>query len=361
MRSKRNLAVLLGLWSVPALLNTLEFFSFATSRGLDVSFLFLYLSRSPRFYLWALVCSWLLGFCPSNSFSTRTNRFRLLGRHLLLVFPLTAGLTIIDSVAETWILRGAQTEAPIAGIALWTRMWLWRLPEVLILYSLLVGVAEALAYYLRSRERDVRALRLERELANARLAALKMQLNPHFLFNTLHAVSALVSQDTTLARRTLSLLGEILRELLQEREMQETSLARELELLNKYLEIEKIRFQERLNVEQEVAAETLDCQVPHLLLQPIVENSIHHGVEKETKGGRIWIRAQRRNDTLLITVRDDGTGNGNSPTREGIGLRNTRLRLEALYGRRARLEKEALDPGFLVSISLPFRLGGEPQ
>ncbi len=209
----------------------------------------------------------------------------------------------------------------------------------------------------RYKDQQVHASRLEARLAEARLDALKMQLQPHFLFNTLHAVSALMHRDVAAADRMIARLSELLRLSLDTNGAQEVALSRELELLESYLEIERIRFQDRLTVDVDVAPEALGANVPNLLLQPLVENSIRHGIAKRRGPGRVEISASRSGDTLELAVRDDGVGlataggNGN-----GIGLGNTRLRLEQLYGAGHRFElRERSGGGLEVAIAIPFR------
>ncbi len=224
----------------------------------------------------------------------------------------------------------------------------------LLVYWAIAAARWAVEHY---KNQQVRASRLEARLAEARLDALKMQLQPHFLFNTLHAISALMHRDVAAADRMIARLSELLRLSLDTNGAQEVALSRELELLESYLEIERIRFQDRLTVDVDVAPEALGANVPNLLLQPLVENSIRHGIAKRRGPGRVEISASRSGDTLELAVRDDGVGlataggNGN-----GIGLGNTRLRLEQLYGAGHRFElRERSGGGLEVAIAIPFR------
>jgi sensor histidine kinase YesM len=240
-----------------------------------------------------------------------------------------------------------------------------RLPIDVILYWTIVGAGYAFEYYRRFREQQLQAARLEllatqleTQLAQAQLHALKMQLHPHFLFNTLHAISALMDDDVKGARRMIARLSELLRLTLENAGRQEVSLLQELDALERYLEIEQIRFQDRLTVQLAVAPETLDASVPNLVLQPLVENSIRHGIAPRSSAGRIEIRAERRDGMIELQVIDDGPGlqSGAEEFNEGIGLANTRARLRRLYGDEHRIEiKDADGGGLAVKLSIPFR------
>jgi two-component system LytT family sensor kinase len=240
-----------------------------------------------------------------------------------------------------------------------------RLPTDVIIYWMIVGAGYAFEYYRRFREQQLQAARLEllatqleTQLAQAQLQALKMQLHPHFLFNTLHAISALMDDDVKGARRMIARLSDLLRLTLENVGQQEVSLRQELDALERYLEIEQIRFQDRLTVRLAVAPETLDASVPNLVLQPIVENAIRHGIAPRSSAGRIEIHAERRDGMIELQVIDDGPGlqPGDEEFKEGIGLANTRARLRQLYGDHHRIEiKDADGGGLVVKLSIPFR------
>jgi two-component system LytT family sensor kinase len=237
----------------------------------------------------------------------------------------------------------------------------------IVSYWIVLGIQHALRTYRRFQEREREALRLElhaaelrAQLAQAQLAGLKMQLQPHFLFNTLNAIMVLVRQQRTpQAEEMLSRLSDLLRRVLDESAAQEVPLRRELELLELYLSIEQVRFQDRLRVDIAADPAVLDAAVPHLGLQPIVENAVRHGIGRRSAAGRIEIRAARVDGTLEITVRDDGPGldPAAAAAAGGIGLANTRQRLRQLYGDAASLAIEnGPRGGAVVTIVLPFRL-----
>lgn len=196
----------------------------------------------------------------------------------------------------------------------------------------------------------------ERELTDAQLRALRARLQPHFLFNTLHAISVVSRSDAETATRMLTLLGDLLRQTLRERSDQLVSLAEERDLLQPYLEIQSLRFQDRLRFEVDLPASVLGAAVPDLMLQPLVENALQHGLERRPDGGTVRIAARRWGDRLEILVHDDGAGLQESAAAPGIGLGTTRARLHALFGDRASVELAA-DPsgGTTATIVLPFR------
>jgi len=227
----------------------------------------------------------------------------------------------------------------------------------LLIYWLIVSVTHAFAYYREFQRRELRASELEKRLAQARLQALQMQLNPHFLFNTLHAISALMHKDVEAADRMITRLSDLLRYALESTDEQEVSLKKELDFLQRYLEIEQTRFGDRLRVRMDVAPDTLDAQVPNLILQPIVENAIRHGIEPHARTGLIELRARREEQTLKLEVQDNGGGMADhGASREGVGLSNTRARLKQLYGVAHRFElANSREGGLVVSVRLPFR------
>jgi two-component system, LytTR family, sensor kinase len=225
------------------------------------------------------------------------------------------------------------------------------------LYWVVVSIVHAFGYYRRSQERERTALELEARLAEARLQALRNQLHPHFLFNTLHAISTLVHKDPDAADEMISNLSELLRAALDTSDRQEVPLRQELDFLDRYLDIQQVRFGERLRIVKQIDAAALDTQVPTLILQPLVENALKHGIEPNPGPGLVTIEAQRQEQTLQLVVRDNGAGPKKSAgQQEGIGIANTRARLHELYGPRARLKlTSASAGGFEVEIILPVR------
>lgn len=229
-------------------------------------------------------------------------------------------------------------------------------------YWLQAGVAHALVFAARERKRERAAAELERELARAELHALKAQLHPHFLFNTLHSIAALVHVDAEAADRMIARLSQLLRQVLENAATQEVSLADELACLRPYLEIEQVRLGERLSVDVDVASDALDALVPHLVLQPLVENAVRHGISPRKAPGRVTIAARREGDTLRLSVTDDGVGlrPDHAEAPRGYGIATTSARLLRLYGDAQRLTLEAMPKGGVAtSLVVPFHRVGE--
>lgn len=229
----------------------------------------------------------------------------------------------------------------------------------ILIYWGVVGIKSAFSNYQKYRERELQTSQLEARLATSRLQVLKMQLHPHFLFNTLNAISELIHKDADAAERMIGDLSDLLRMSFEKLEVQEVSLKQELEFLQKYLEIEQMRFQERLRIEMQIAPETLDASVPNMILQPLVENAIKHGLAPRASGGKIEIGAERINGHLHLTVSDDGIGvpfNDFENVFEGVGLSNTRKRLRHLYGESQKFNLEAADAnGLKVNLTIPYK------
>jgi two-component system, LytTR family, sensor kinase len=236
--------------------------------------------------------------------------------------------------------------------------------DIVDAYVPIVGFAYAISYYQRFRERELRTSQLEAQLTKAHLQALKERLQPHFLFNTLHSISALMLTDPLAADRMMTRLGDLLRMNLDADETQETTLRRELEFVNVYLEIEGVRFGDRLVSSFHVPNDLLDAEVPHLLLQPIVENAIKHGISKCTGKGSVRIVTTREGPSLKIRVVNSGPNLPDTAvffTRGGVGLPATRERLENLYHKDQSIAVHPrTEGGAEVSIRIPFRLHARP-
>jgi sensor histidine kinase YesM len=226
-------------------------------------------------------------------------------------------------------------------------------------FWVILGIGAAFEYYAKFRERELRASQLESRLAQAQLEVLRMQLQPHFLFNTLHTISAFMQEgEIEAADRMISRLSDLLRLALEGGGAQEVPLRQEMAFLERYLEIQQIRFQEQLRVSLRVPDELLDACVPSLILQPLVENAIKHGVTPRAEGGEVSVEVTREHGRLRLAVRDDGPGITAASTRvgNGVGLANTRARLEQLYGDRQRfVVGNAPGGGALVELTIPLR------
>jgi two-component system LytT family sensor kinase len=227
-------------------------------------------------------------------------------------------------------------------------------------YAVIILCQHAIEYYSRYQEGQLRASQLETKLATAQLHALKMQLHPHFLFNTLHSISELVHSDPNRAETMIVRLSEFLRMTLEHVGHPEVTLREEIDFLERYLHIEKMRFEDRLTLDISIDPASLDAKVPNLLLQPIIENALRHGISHKQNGGLLRISSKREGDTLTMQVFDNGPGPQAQPHgqfREGVGLNNTRSRLQRLYGGEHKIAfKKIPDCGFEVTIQIPYRL-----
>jgi hypothetical protein len=229
-------------------------------------------------------------------------------------------------------------------------------------YWAILGVGYAFDYRERYRERESQASQLKVQLAQAQLESLKMQLHPHFLFNTLHTIAGLVrTNERQPAVNMIAGLSDLLRHALDSADEQEVPLREEVKFIELYLDIQKVRFSDRLTVRMEIAPETLDALVPNLILQPLVENAIRHGISPNDSGGVIVINTYRDNGMLRIRVSDDGPGlqsGWRMEESEGIGLANTSERLKHLYGSEHRFDlSNGAAGGTVAAIAIPFRVG----
>jgi LytS/YehU family sensor histidine kinase len=272
------------------------------------------------------------------------------------------GLSIVHVlgmvIARALIWPDAGKPGAVAWDAYIQRQYLMNLDWALMTYSTIAGVSHAAAYYREAQAKAVRSAQLETRLVESQLKTLQAQLHPHFLFNTLHALSTLVHRDPEAADRMICRLSDLLRLTLDRKADQLVAVKDEIDFLQKYLDIEKMRFGDRIRVEYMIDPAALDGLVPALALQPLVENAVKHGVTARSQGGLIEISAWKQDERLWLSVRDNGDGlteGGLAALEKGIGLSNTRARLECLYGRNHRFEFSNAQGGLTVRIVLPWR------
>jgi two-component system, LytTR family, sensor kinase len=270
----------------------------------------------------------------------------------LLFSPLLTGLTF---ALHTLVRGDAFSWARLLGDAV-VPEYAWGVTA----YVVLLSVAHAVEFRRRDQARAVGEAQLEAALALARLNALRKQLEPHFLFNALNSISSLLRRDPDGAERMLARLGDFLRLTLDDSMPQKVELRQELEFLERYLDIERVRFRDRLGVRLEVPTALLDARVPYLILQPLVENAIRHGIAERAGPGCVVVRASLRDSRLRLEVEDDGAGirSGSGLPKQGVGLSNMCARLDQLYGAKARLSLEGQPGrGARVTIDLPWERG----
>ncbi len=344
-----------GFWTLIGLSFAFQFYVSSAKAGLDVSW-----NRAVNYalgdwYVFAVLSIpvvWL-----ARRFDLESgHRARSLVVHLPGSLLFSLAYMILRAMVGRW-----QSEASFmeAFQPLLVKTWLFNL----LVYWVIVAVSFAFDYSRKYQERQLRSAELEKRLAQARLEMLRMQLNPHFLFNTLHSISSLMHQDTEAADRMMARLSDLLRAALESSDTQEVTLREELEILSRYLGIEQIRLGDRLTVDMNIAPDTLDARVPNLILQPLVENAICHGIQPHAKPGHIELRSQRLDGSLLVEVCDNGGGlSKGAPAGEGVGLSNTRARLQTLYGAAHGLELRAAPEGGLqVRLTIPFRTAQTPS
>lgn len=269
-----------------------------------------------------------------------------------------AGCLVLASASNVfnfWVATFTYKDGPY-----WPYFYFTGIHANVTAYVTVLAAGHAFEVYRRYRDRELAASRLETQLARANLHALEMQVQPHFLFNTLNAISELVHHDPHAAELMIAQLGDLLRMTTDGALRQEVPLSRELDFVGTYLEIERTRFQDRLTVRTRVDADVRDCLVPNLVLHPLVENAVRHGLSPRVAPGTLTITARRVDGFVRITVRDDGRGLP-PPTlrRERVGLGNTRLRLRQAYGDAHRFElADAPGGGTVVLIEIPCRAAG---
>ncbi|CAN5855429.1 histidine kinase [soil metagenome] len=356
-----QLAIIWGIWTFIGLVFTLQFYfaSYRSERPTPfVDALYMQMIWAYLFALATPLVLWAVTRLPLE----RENWVRSALLHIPASIVLGVLLTALGRVL-IWLRWSWPLGKPLTFESI-TRFVVANFTEAIGIYLLIALTGYAFSYYRRFREGQVRTLQLEAQLSQAQLHALKMQLHPHFLFNTLHSISALLNKDVEAARKMITRLGDFLRLTLENSGSQEVTLRQEIEFLGCYLEIERIRFQDRLVTHMDVAQQTLDAKVPNLILQPIVENAIRHAIAPRSTQGLIEIEAKQRNGTLRIQIRDNGPGLSAHRTSEnvfkkGLGLANTETRLEQLYGRAHSFNlSNNPEGGLIVTLEIPFHRDG---
>lgn len=347
----RGLGVLL-FWSLVGLAFASQVYLSSTLLGRSISWSQAIGYALADWYVWAIVSVpilWLARrYPPERGKLSHTAAIHLAG-------ALGCSLLYVLLRSAVGQVHGWLIDEPATYGDIFRPLLVKTFPFNLLVYGVILSVSHALDYYRKYHERTVHTLELENHLTEARLQSLLRQLKPHFLFNTLNGIASLMHSDVDAADQMLVRLSELLRLTMAQSGKPLTSLRSEMEFIERYLEIERIRFRDRLTVLIEISPDALEVSVPNLILQPLVENAIRHGIEPHAHAGHITLRARRHEDRLEAVIQD--TGKGIPPQgfkREGIGLANTRERLRELYGSNHRFEMSTRPEGGLqVLLDIP--------
>jgi two-component system, LytTR family, sensor kinase len=343
----------IGLWSLVGLAIASEIYLSGNFLGRSITWSEAISDALEDWYVYgalSLPVVWLARRFPPELGSRWMTAGIHLGAALLFSIVYITLRTLVGEV-DSWIAGESASFADIFHPLL-----VRTFPFNLLVYGVILSVSHALDYYRKYHDRTVQTLELEKHLTEARLQALLHQLKPHFLFNTLNGIASLMHTDVDAADRMLVRLSELLRITMSHTGAPQTTVREEVAFLERYLDIEKIRFRDRLDVVIAIDDEAIDAQVPSLILQPMVENAMRHGVEPHARMGRIELTGKRQEGNLVLTVADNGAGmSATGPKREGIGVANTRARLVELYGDRQKFELvNRPEGGLCVRITIPF-------
>ena len=352
-KRRTRLALIWGIWTIVALFFSTQVYMMYYSGNQPIPYAKAFFVQATACYLWALATPLVLWLARNHRID-RNNWKKKVLMHVGLSVLLSSTLIVIHFVIYMMIVGRTDRITPY-----WAFDYLYpNLDRWLLVYWFILLMSHASNYYKSYREGELKASQLRMQLAQSQLEALKMQVHPHFLFNTLHSISALLSKDTESARKMITRLGDFLRLTLESGGSNEVTLQQELEFLNGYLEIERIRFQDRLTTTIDIDPEVLNVHVPNLILQPIVENAMRHAVAR-TNAGIVEISAVPRNGSVHIEVKDNGPGlESETPSlsrgSRGVGLANTQARLECLYGSHAKFElRNRPSGGLTVVVEVP--------
>ncbi len=343
---------MLAFWTLVGLAFASQFYLSSAQIGRTVSWTQAITYSLGDWYVWAVLSLPILAL--ARRFPPDAARpWRIATVHLAAALVTSFIYVLLRSAVgqlQSWIIGEPATFAEV-----FRPLLIKTFPFNLLIYGVIISVSHAIDYYRKYHDRTVHTLELEKHLAEARLQALLRQLKPHFLFNTLNGIASLMHRDVDAADRMLVRLSELLRMTMNRTGQPLTAVREEIAFIQKYLDIERIRFSDRLNFTVNVAPAALDAELPSLIIQPLVENAIRHGIEPNTRNGLIEVSVERVGNELQVIVRDNGVGMpADGFKREGIGLGNTRARLRELYGDRHCFElANHPDGGLLVRLTIP--------
>ncbi|HZZ20541.1 MAG TPA: sensor histidine kinase [Opitutaceae bacterium] len=342
-----------ALWSLVALAIASEIYLSSNFLGRSITWGEAISDSLEDWYVYgalSLAVVWLARRYPPE----RGSRWAAAGIHLVAALAFSFAYVLLRTLVGEVDSRIAGEPASFGEI--FHPLFVRTIPFNLLVYGVILSMSHALDYYRKYHDRTVQTLELEKHLTEARLQALLHQLKPHFLFNTLNGIASLMHTDVDAADKMLVRLSELLRITMSHTGAPKTSLREEVAFIERYLDIEKIRFRNRLEVSIAVDQDAIEAQVPSLILQPMVENAMHHGVEPNSRMGRIEVRGARKDGNLVLSISDNGAGIPEGGfKRQGIGVANTRARLTELYGSEQKFEM-ANGPkgGLCVTITIPY-------
>lgn len=351
-------AIIVGFWACFGALNGTQLVLSVRMEGMQIPFWRAFGTDFLGWLIWIPATPIVLAL--GRRFPVeRGSWWRVLPVHLVACVAISLAHSAFAALVYQWLLPFGPPRVPRPFLEMFTGRAMNQIHLDLLIYGAIIGVSYAVSYYFRYREREFRASQLETQLAQAQLQTLKMQLHPHFLFNTLNGIAGLVRDSKNKAAvNMLAGLSDLLRYTLENAGKQEVPLKEELEFLELYLDIQQMRFSDRLKVEMRVEPEVFDAMVPNLILQPLVENAIRHGVSRRAGSGVVGIGARRDDGSLRICIYDDGVGlkrDDGTATVEGVGLSNTRARLSQLYGERQRFSLSDREGGGVeANLVIPF-------
>ncbi len=351
---KKKIVIFL-IWVFIGILYTAQSYFYRLQIGRDADWLKLLIIDSPYFILWSFFMP--LSFFLSRRFPFAKTKWVIPGIvHLTSAISISLIHSITYNIFRRWVESAAE---PVSFSKLYLSVFA-TFDYSLLVYFVMLFIIQVMIYNKRLKEEHEQSTQLKSALVQSQLDVLKSQLQPHFLFNTLNSISVLTRENPVLADKTIHLLSDLLRYSLKHAQQQFVTLEAEISFINDYLAIEKVRFGERLNIEMDIDPQTLQIMVPSLLLQPLVENAIKHGVTKKRGQGFIKISAQKNAKTLILKIIDNGKNKEKQPVSEenfGIGLKNTSKRLQSLYGQNHlfRFENNS-GKETIVLIELPLTL-----
>ena len=352
-----RIAIYFAIWTFIAFVfGCLSYFTLV-----GVSFLDALVISAIRFYIWSALSPLIFQITRRLRFDKPRQWLNNLLFHALVGFLFSIAHSLIY-IGVYWLFEHPGDDVPVSIVRFYVVRFFNSLYFGILIYGLIVIAIHAFFFYQSYQEEGRKASLLEARLAQSQLRALQMQLHPHFIFNALHSIGSLIFEDPQKASGMVARLGDFLRLTLEHSEDQMVTLRQELEFLRCYLEIEQVRFQDKLTVRIKTDPASLSARVPHLFLQPIVENAIRHGISPRSAPGRIDIEARRVSGALRVEIKDDGPGmptkkDEASRARRGTGVSNVRARLEQLYGNSYRLDFVNVSGGGLsVIIEIPFEL-----